>query len=254
MILSTEAIVIASQKYGDSSKIITFFTKDFGVIKAIAKGSLQIKSKFGSALEILSYVNINFYNKHEGHLQLLSDAEILRPYYNLSKSLEHITIGFALCETILKTLDENYKNSIIFANLVESLNCLNNLPFNPANILIKFLIDLANILGFSINFNGNNDLFSQPPSKLKKQKYSLNLENGNFKIINNYSNNNENYDIIDTELLKKIYNINNLPINNIGEIDFSMAEVSKAINILSKYYHYHLGKYFYLESMRLLIK
>ncbi len=254
MILNTEAIVIASQKYGDSSKIITFFTKDFGIIKAIAKGSLQIKSKFGSALEILSYDNINFYSKPEGHLQLLSDAEILRPFYNLSKSLEHITIGFALCETILKTLDEQYKNPIIFGYLVESLNCLNNLSLNPANILIKFLINLSYTLGFGINFDNNEIENEHSPSKFNKQKYLLNLENGNFKIINNYSNNNENFDIVDIKLLKKIYNINNLPINNIGDIEFSMTEISKIINILSKYYHYHLGKYFYLESMRLLVK
>ncbi|HRS01420.1 MAG TPA: DNA repair protein RecO [Bacteroidota bacterium] len=177
MILNTEAIVIASQKYGDSSKIITFFTKDFGIIKAIAKGSLQIKSKFGSALEILSYDNINFYSKPEGHLQLLSDAEILRPFYNLSKSLEHITIGFALCETILKTLDEQYKNPIIFGYLVESLNCLNNLSLNPANILIKFLINLSYTLGFGINFDNNEIENEHSPSKFNKQKYLLNLEN-----------------------------------------------------------------------------
>ncbi|HRT68589.1 MAG TPA: DNA repair protein RecO C-terminal domain-containing protein, partial [Bacteroidota bacterium] len=136
----------------------------------------------------------------------------------------------------------------------ESLNCLNNLSLNPANILIKFLINLSYTLGFGINFDNNEIENEHSPSKFNKQKYLLNLENGNFKIINNYSNNNENFDIVDIKLLKKIYNINNLPINNIGDIEFSMTEISKIINILSKYYHYHLGKYFYLESMRLLVK
>ena len=252
MIQSTEAIVIASQKYGDSSKIATFFTKDFGIIKAIAKGSLQIKSKFGSALEILSYVQINFYSKPEGHLQLLSEAEIVRPYYNLSKSFEHITIGFALCETISKTLEENYKNPIIFNELVQSLNYLDKLPANPTNILIKFLLNMASILGFAINFNLDYNLSNSIPSKSRKYKYKLNLENGNFQIMNNNSNNYADYDIFEEDLMDKIIKINILQIDQIENVQMTINEAKKMINLLSKYYHFHLGKYFYLESMRLL--
>ena len=252
MIQSTEAIVVASQKYGDSSKIVTFFTKDFGIIKAIAKGSLQIKSKFGSALEILSYVQINFYSKPEGHLQLLSDAEIVCPNYNLSKSFEHITIGFALCEVITKTLEENYRNPFIFNELVHSLNYLNNLAANPSNILIKFLLDLARILGFAVNLNITNDTAQNLDSNSKQHKYLLNLENGNFQIINNNSNNYKNYDFIEKELMEKIIKINIFQIDELGNIELSINEVGQLINILSKYYHFHLGKYFYLESMRLL--
>lgn len=246
MIQTSEAIVIASQKYGDSSKIATFFTKDFGTIKAIAKGSFQIKSKYGSALEVLSYVNINFYSKPEGHLQLLSDAEIVRPYYNLSKSFEHITVGFALCETILKTLDEHYKNPLIFQNFAQSLNLLDNLPSNPSNILIKFLLDSARILGFGINLNNGQE--KNKSNNLNKQKYILNLDIGDFKIIDN----NVNFDAIDRELMNKIYKINILPIEQCLDVQLSFGEIRQVINILCKYYNYHLGKYFYLESMRLL--
>lgn len=246
MIQTSEAIVITSQKYGDSSKIVTFFTKDFGIIKAIAKGSFQIKSKYGSALEVLSYVNINFYSKPEGHLQLLSDAEIVRPYYNLSKSFEHITVGFALCETILKTLDEHYKNPHIFQNFAQSLNLLDNLPSNPSNILIKFLLDSARILGFGINLNNGQE--KNKSNNLNKQKYILNLDIGDFKIIDN----NVHFDTIDRELVNKIYKINILPVEQCLDVQLSIGEIRQVINILCKYYNYHLGKYFYLESMRLL--
>lgn len=252
MIQSTEAIVIASQKYGDSSKIATFFTKDFGIIKAIAKGSLQIKSKFGSALEILSYVQINFYSKPEGHLQLLSDAEIVRPYYNLSKSFEHITIGFALCETIIKTLEENYRNPVIFNELVQSLNNLDKLPANPTNILIKFLLKLTSILGFAINFNSDNNLSQIPLINSKNHKYKLNLESGNFQIKNNNSNNYVDYDLIEEDLMQKIIKINILQIEQIENVQMTINESKRLINLLSKYYHFHLGKYFNIESMRLL--
>ncbi|MCE5305400.1 MAG: DNA repair protein RecO [Chloroherpetonaceae bacterium] len=256
MILTTEAIVLASQKYGDSSKIATLFTEDFGIMKAIAKGSYQMKNKFGSSLQVLSYININFYNKPEGHLQLLSNAEIIRPNFNLSKSFEHITIGFALCETILKTLDEHYKNSQIFLKLVQSLNLLDSLPQYPFNILIKFLLDLAKILGFEISIINDesiesiHELIDKSSSKKINHNYTLNIENGNFKITNFNANNNT----IEQDLLKKIYEINILPISEIEDIEISIPEMNKIMNLMSKYYHFHLDKYFYLESMRLLLQ
>jgi DNA repair protein RecO (recombination protein O) len=43
-LFKTNAIVIRSFNYGESDKIVTFFTKDFGKIKGIAKGARRSKN------------------------------------------------------------------------------------------------------------------------------------------------------------------------------------------------------------------
>jgi DNA repair protein RecO (recombination protein O) len=63
MIAETKAIVLHTRKFSDTSKIATLFTSDFGKISVIAKGAAKPKSKFGSSLDPLSYINISFIKK-----------------------------------------------------------------------------------------------------------------------------------------------------------------------------------------------
>jgi hypothetical protein len=113
-------------------------------------------------------------------------------------------------------------------------------------------MDIARILGFAINLNIDNDLAQNLTSNSKENKYLLNLENGNFQIIKNYSNKYKNYELIEKELMEKIIKINILQFEELEKIQLSINEVKKLISIMCKFYHFHIGKYFNIESMRLL--
>ena len=53
VLTTTDAIVLKAMKYRDTSRIVTFYTRAFGKLRAIAKGARGPKNKFGSALEPL---------------------------------------------------------------------------------------------------------------------------------------------------------------------------------------------------------
>ena len=73
MITKSEAIVLKSMDFRDSSKIVTFYTRSFGKLKGIAKGARQMKSKFGAALEPITRVSLVLYKKEHRDLQLISE-------------------------------------------------------------------------------------------------------------------------------------------------------------------------------------
>ena len=52
------AIVLRSFDYGESDRIITFYTDDFGKLTGIAKGARRSKRRFPNALELFSLSNI----------------------------------------------------------------------------------------------------------------------------------------------------------------------------------------------------
>ena len=60
---TTHAIVIRSLNYGESDKIITFFTRDYGKLKAIAKGARRSRKRFQNALGLFSHIRLNFFDK-----------------------------------------------------------------------------------------------------------------------------------------------------------------------------------------------
>ena len=80
MLTKTEAIVIRSMKYGDSSKIVTFYTRQFGKLKGIAKAARRSNNKFGSSLEPLSHVMLVVYKKDHRDLHLISQCDSIQSF------------------------------------------------------------------------------------------------------------------------------------------------------------------------------
>lgn len=54
----TDARVIASREWADADRILTFFTKEFGRLEAVAKGVRLVKSKLKGHLSLFSHVRI----------------------------------------------------------------------------------------------------------------------------------------------------------------------------------------------------
>ena len=55
-IVTTEGIVLKTHALGDTSRIVTAYTPDHGVLKVVAKGARTTPNRFGFALEPLSRV------------------------------------------------------------------------------------------------------------------------------------------------------------------------------------------------------
>ena len=53
-LVSTPAIVLATLRYGETSKIVRLATREQGIQSAIAKGALRPRSRYGAALQVLS--------------------------------------------------------------------------------------------------------------------------------------------------------------------------------------------------------
>ncbi|OGU61613.1 MAG: DNA repair protein RecO [Ignavibacteria bacterium GWF2_33_9] len=247
MIEKTEAIVLNSKKYGETSKIVNFFTKDFGRMTAIVKGAQKQKNKFGSTLEPMNYLTIFFYKKPESQLQLLSDTEIAVNFWNIRTSLEHTAIAFAMAETIYKILEEHYVNLHIFKSMIKYLQLLNDSPKEPFCLLLKFLLDFMSNLGLNISIS-NEILFQTPNRNL----VTFNYENGTFHNYNTKSEENRYNVILDLNLYKKINDIYNSEINEIPEVAFDKGEVYKLLHLFNKYLGYHTDKSLFLESINLI--
>lgn len=247
MLETTEAIVLNTRKFGETSKIVTFFTKDFGKINAIVKGAQKPKSKFGSTLEPMNYLSIVFYKKPATQLQLLSDSEILVNFWDIRTSLEHTAIGFAIVETIYKILEEHYVNLAVFDGIITAFIKLNELSKYPFSLFLKFLFTFSSNLGLDVNVSNDLILLEDSPRKI-----NFNYENGSFFAENKSNADSKFYLQIDFSLFKKINEIYNSDWEILPEIEFTKSEVFKIISIFNKFFGYHTEKSLFLESFNLI--
>lgn len=99
-ILKSDAIVLKTWKLGETSKIVSLYTRDYGKIKVVAKGARDLKSKFKGCLEPLTCIRIVYYDKSTRDLQLLSHADLRDPHHHIVGDMQKTTLGLAAAELV----------------------------------------------------------------------------------------------------------------------------------------------------------
>ncbi|HOV99405.1 MAG: DNA repair protein RecO [Bacteroidetes bacterium] len=148
MIVKTDAIILKSMKYRDTSKIVTMYTKEFGKLQGIAKGSRGLKSKFGSSLEPLMYSQVVMYKKENRDLHLLTQGTMIQSFNSFYSSLEHLSVAFALAELVHRITSHEEKNIPFFQLLLTTLSEL-DASDEPLKYLYAFEAQIAQTMGFA---------------------------------------------------------------------------------------------------------
>ncbi len=149
MIFRTDAIVLRSMDYRETSRIVTLFTRERGKLTVLAKGARQPKSKFGATLQPMAHIQVVFYYKETRTLQTLSESAHLELFTGLGQQLGKITLGLRLVELVQALMADEEANPAVFNLLVTALRRLDAAPARYANLLPYFMIRLATILGFA---------------------------------------------------------------------------------------------------------
>lgn len=77
MLKSSEAIVLRSYPIHESDLLVSFFTRNDGKIKGVAKAAKKSKKRFAGALEPLSYITL-YYDERERHeLSRIESCDII---------------------------------------------------------------------------------------------------------------------------------------------------------------------------------
>lgn len=177
MITKTDAIVLKSMKYRDSSKIVTFYTRRFGKLKGIAKGARQMKSKFGASLEPISAVSLVLYKKEHRDLQLISECDVVKTYKTIHSELDRMAVALSVLELLNQLTHDEEGNEALYLLLVQTLDEVERAKKNCVNLLFAFEIRCAAVFGFAPNLEvcsvchrGLDDMGSGGPAVIQLSK------------------------------------------------------------------------------------
>lgn len=140
-------------KYSDTSKIVTLYTREFGLQKVIAKGARSLNNKFGAALEPATFVSSVFYKKESRDLHLISSADILNAYPLLHSDVYRLSAAFACFELFLQIVRGEEKHDELFTLLSATLQCLDRQECQPLSIFRAFQAKMAMVFGYAPTFS-----------------------------------------------------------------------------------------------------
>jgi DNA repair protein RecO (recombination protein O) len=84
----SEAFVLRSYPFEEGDLIVSFFTRDQGKLRGVAKRARRLKSQFGSGLERLSQVRVSYYQKENAELVRMDGCEIIQSQFAVLDSYD----------------------------------------------------------------------------------------------------------------------------------------------------------------------
>lgn len=143
----TEAIVLQVIDYGESDRIVTFCTADFGKIRGIAKGARRSRKRFANALEPFSCSRVQFSRRGPDSLALIEGCDVLSHFPGIRADLEKTLAASYLIDLTDQFTPEDKKNEASFLLLHDFLRCLDGTAMTDA-LLRFFEIRLLRISGY----------------------------------------------------------------------------------------------------------
>jgi DNA repair protein RecO (recombination protein O) len=101
-LLATEAIVLHSFDYLESSRILRLVTREAGVRSVLAKGARRSSRRFGSALDLFAQGSAQLYVKPGRDLDTLSAFDVTRSRAELAADLGRFTGASAIAELTIR--------------------------------------------------------------------------------------------------------------------------------------------------------
>lgn len=202
-IIKTEVIVLKSIKYGDTSKIVTLYSKDLGKVKAIIKGARNYKSGMSGIFQTLNFLSVILYLKESREIQNLSKAEFIYSFKNISEDFDKLQTALKVIEIINKSLPDMDPNPELFKIATLFFTGINKPDSDNELLLLNFQIDFLKISGMYPDLKNDQKNF-----ETLKNNTEFNLNDEDLKFLLKLSDSDSNKETIFKE--RSSYNVSKI--------------------------------------------
>ncbi len=232
----TPAVVLRSIPYGESDKIVTLYTLDFGKVKGIAKGAKRSRKRFGNTLEISSYIQATFFEKEHLGLVRLSHCDLIRPFQGLREDITKLAWASYLIELVDEMTAEKIKNRALFRLLIVFLNLIDR-GFLKEEIQRVFEVRFLSHLGYQPQFNH----CTRCQKALSGQRFFFSPRQGGVLCPACTAN---LPDLVPISLgtIKTLLLAQSIPLEKVGRISFSPQSLKESQAVLALFLQHYLGK------------
>lgn len=122
----SEALTLRKMTLGEADIIVTFYTRDSGKLRAVAKGARRNSSKLVGHLEPLTQVSLSL--AHGRNLDVVTQAQVLSNFPPLKDHLDAITKGLYLAELVDGFGSEAQANPALYNLALDSLHAIAKNP------------------------------------------------------------------------------------------------------------------------------
>jgi DNA repair protein RecO (recombination protein O) len=234
-----QSIILNSFDYGESDRILTCYTDDFGKIKGIAKGARRSRKRFANALEPFSLSHIVFSRREHDTLSIIESCDIVNHHPGIREDLDKTLLSSYLLELTDKFTHEGKKEEAMFHLLEQFLHIIDIGLSSQSTAMIRFFeMRLLKIAGYEPVFD-HCILCRKPLNHTEVYRFIPNM--GGIKCSACQQSHGDSFPV-SVGTLKSLMLGKDIDVHKVNRINLSDLAARESNIILSHFIYHLLGK------------
>jgi DNA repair protein RecO (recombination protein O) len=122
----SEAIILRTFPLGEGDRLVSFLDRQAGKLRGVARGARMPKSRFGSTLELLSYIRIWYFERENRELVRINQCELIESFLDVQKDYQagvYLALMSEITEAVLgerEAADPQFRLLLLAARAVRA--------------------------------------------------------------------------------------------------------------------------------------
>lgn len=129
--IRARGIIIKQSDYGEGHRMLSIFTEEYGIVKAVSYGVKKSKSKAAASSQFLCYGDFDFYKGSNKDIMTVNSIDTIDGFYPLSEDIKKLSLCVYLSDITYSILGMNNPDERI---LHIFLNCIYALAYRNEDI------------------------------------------------------------------------------------------------------------------------
>lgn len=122
MAASTKGLVIREQTIGESDRLVTLLTADFGLVRAFVRGAKQTKSRLASSTSLFAYSDFSLYRGRDAYV--VDNAAPIEVFFELRQDIERLALAQYFAQLAYELGSEERPEEEMLSVLLNALHLL----------------------------------------------------------------------------------------------------------------------------------
>lgn len=141
-------MTIGRSDYRETSQIVSFYTREYGKLRTLAKGSKRPKNNFEGPFDLLTYGQVVFAHRPTNRLQIVTEFKIWDNFAGLRRDYKRIQSAMYLAEFLGQMTEIEDRHPDLFDLSIEALRELAEGTVASNLLMISYSARALKYLGF----------------------------------------------------------------------------------------------------------
>ena len=117
-------IVVGSFPLGESDQVVTFFAREYGKVRGVARASRRMRSRFGGSLQLFTLGQLVFFDTGRSDLVRIDHFDVVEPFARIREDLDRLGHASWIVECVARLTADRDPNAALYGLLARSLRAV----------------------------------------------------------------------------------------------------------------------------------